>query len=278
MESLIQKLKHKSYEIRKTMLDMCIKAETGHVTSSLSCTDILVSLYYGGILRYDPNNPELPERDRLIISKGQASPLLYTILADLGYFNKSQLNTFAQKNGAFGVHLQKNIPGVEITCGSLGHGFGIAAGMALAGKQDQQSFLVFALLGDGECYEGSIWETAMFASHNQLNNLIALVDRNYLCVTGFTEDIVALEPLESRWASFGWDSCRINGHSFEAILGALKGIRSRQSTRPFVIIADTIKGEGIEFMSNVPLWHGVAPKGEDAEKARRQLQRRYENE
>lgn len=278
MTNTVGTLKEKAQQIREMTLDMCIKAGTGHVTSSMSCIDILTALYYGGIMRHDPGNPEWGGRDRLYLSKGQASPALYTVLADCGYFDKKDLELFAQKGGKFGVHLQKSVPGIEITCGSLGHGFGIAAGMALAIKKDRELNLVFSILGDGECYEGSIWETAMFASHNRLNNLIAFVDRNYLCVTDFTENLIALEPMEDKWQSFGWDVLRIDGHDFEQILLACENIRSRRSERPLMIICDTIKGEGIDFISNVPLWHGIAPTGEDADKAKAALERRYQDD
>ncbi len=267
-------LKKKAWDIRKHILNMCIKAQTGHVTSSMSCIDILVALYYGDIMRHDPKNPEWKDRDRFIMSKGQASPALYTVLADCGYFSMKDLDKFAQKDGKFGVHLQNSVPGVEITCGSLGQGFGFAAGIALAAKMDRELFLTFTLLGDGECYEGSIWETAMFASHNRLNNLVAIVDRNYLCVTDFTENIVSLEPMEERWQSFGWDVARIDGHSMDEILNVLEHVRSRQSTRPLVIIADTIKGEGVESVCYKPVCHGIAPKGEEAKQALAELERR----
>ncbi|MDR4508976.1 MAG: transketolase [Candidatus Brocadiaceae bacterium] len=278
MNKLISILKKKSYNIRKTMLEMCIKAETGHVTSSLSCIDILVTLYYGNILNHAPRNPSCAKRDRFILSKGQASPALYTILADAGYYKKSALDKFAQKGGMFGVHLQNDVPGVEITSGSLGLGLGIAAGIALGAKMDRDLYLIFTLLGDGECYEGSVWEAAMFASHNRLNNLIAIVDRNYLCVTDFTENLIALEPMEDKWRAFGWDTLRVDGHSFESLLPAFSNLRSRRSSRPLVVIADTTKGEGVECVSNIPLWHGLSPKGEEAELARECLKRRYAHE
>jgi len=278
MSSLITKLGKKAYQIRKEMLDMCIKAGTGHVTSSLSCIDILVSLYYGNIMRHDPKNPKWEGRDRFILSKGQASPALYTILADLGYFDKKDLEGFAQKGGRFGVHLQYDVPGVEITAGSLGHGLGVAAGIALGAKMNRDLYLTFVLLGDGECYEGSVWETAMFASHNRLNNLIAIVDRNYLCVTDFTENLIRLEPMEEKWLSFGWNVQRIDGHSFDELLCTLNTVRSRRSDMPLMIIADTFKGEGVECITNIPLWHGMAPKGKEAEICRIDLERRYNYE
>lgn len=278
MSAIVSKLSKKSFEIRKTVLEMCVKAKTGHVTSSLSCIDIMVALYYGNIMKFDPKNPKWEERDRFILSKGQASPALYVILADVGFFDQKELNNFAQTDGKFGVHLQHDVPGVEITSGSLGQGFGVAAGLALGAKMNRELHLVFTLLGDGECYEGSIWETAMFASHHNLNNLVAIIDRNYLCVTDFTENLIELEPMEDKWSSFGWDVRRLDGHSFKSMLDVLSTIRSRRSSKPLMIIADTVKGEGIECLSNIPLWHGVAPKGKDAEACKIDLERRYNNE
>lgn len=279
MNQLIVELEKKAYQLRKEMLEMCTKAGTGHVTSSLSCMDIFIALYHGGLLRYEPKNPKWESRDRLILSKGHASPAFYCILADAGFFDKTDLENFAQKDGKFGVHLQHNVPGAEITCGSLGHGFGIAAGIALAAKMNRELYLTYTILGDGELYEGSIWETAMFASHNNLNNLIAIIDRNYLCVTDFTENLIRLEPLDEKWKSFGWDVRRIDGHSYEDILNAFKHVRSRRSNKPLVIIADTVKGEGIDCISNIPLWHGMAPiKKNDIRKCRKDLERRFDNE
>ena len=271
----IQQLKQKTQEIRRTALQMCIKAGTGHVTSSMSCAEILVALYYGGILNYDPKNPRWPQRDRLILSKAQASPALYAILSDIGFYPKEDIWTFAQKNGKFGVHLQGTIPGVEISCGSLGNGFGTGAGIALGAKMDRDLYLVFALLGDGELYEGSTWETAMFAAHNHLNNLVAIVDRNYLCTTDFTENLIALEPLDDKWRAYGWDVERIDGHSMEAVVNSLSSVRNRRSNKPLVIIADTVKGKGIESLSNSPMFHGIAPKGEAAKKALDELERSF---
>ena len=264
-------LEEKANYIRNQILDMCVKAETGHVTSSFSCTEILVALYYAGILRYDPSNPKWDGRDRLILSKGQASPLIYAVLADLGFFPKSALSKFCQADGIFGVHLQNDVPGIEITTGSLGHGLGIAAGMALAAKLDKKSYITFVILGDGECHEGSIWESAMFAGHHKLNNLIAIVDRNWFCVTGRTEDIVRLESIDKKWESFGWECITINGHSFKEIFSSLKGFRHRRIKKPLVVIAHTIKGRGVSFMENKFLWHGVAPKGKQAKMAKIEL-------
>ncbi|HRZ11680.1 MAG TPA: transketolase [Kiritimatiellia bacterium] len=271
-------LKAKAYELKKTMLETCIRAGTGHVTSSLSCAEILTTLFHGGALRFDPKRPAWEDRDRFILSKGQASPMLYTVLGDLGYFPKEDLQKFAQAGGPFGVHLQKSVPGAEITCGSLGHGFGLAAGMALAARMDRRNHLVFTLLGDGECYEGSIWETALFAGHHRLNNLVAIVDRNYQCVLDFTENFLALEPMEKKWEAFGWRVKRVDGHSFDDLLDALKGVRSRRSVQPLVILADTVKGAGVGFMACNPIWHGAAPRGDEAQQALRELERSARDE
>jgi transketolase len=266
--SVIHKLEEKAKQIRVDVLDMCINAGTGHVTSSMSFIDLLVALYHGKLLRFDPDNPDWEERDRFILSKGQGSPALYAILADLGFFPKSDLNRFAQIDGKFGVHLQQSVPGVEITCGSLGQGFGLAAGLALGAKMNRELFMTVALLGDGELYEGSIWETAMFAAHHRLNNLVAIIDRNYLCVTDFTENLIKLEPIADKWTSFGWDVEEIDGHDFSEIIKVLLPMRSRPIDRPLAIIAKTIKGQGLEPLCYNPLWHGLAPHGETANECR----------
>ena len=271
MLTTIKELEEKATYIRKLILEMCCRAGTGHITSSFSCTEILVALYYGGVLRFNPKEPKWPERDRFILSKGQASVVLYPVLADAGFFPKDDLKTFCLADGKFGVHLQHDVAGVEITSGSLGQGFGIATGMALAAKMNKELHMTYALLGDGECYEGSIWEAAMFASHNRLNNLVAIIDRNFLCATNFIENMVSLEPLEDKWTAFGWNVVNIDGHDFGQILSALKDVRSRKSNKPLAIIAETVKGKGVDFISYKPLWHAVTPKGDEAVRAKKQL-------
>ncbi len=264
-------LKEKCHEIRELVLRMCANAGTGHVTSSFSCAEILVALYYGGVMRFNKDDDKDADRDRFILSKGQASVILYTILGDLGFYDRDEIWKFCKADGIFGVHLQHDVPGVEFTTGSLGHGLGVATGIALTHKMNRTLPLTFALLGDGECYEGSIWESAMFAAHNNLNNLVAIVDRNYLCATHFTENSLSIEPLDEKWKSFGWEVTTVDGHSIEEIMAALKDVRARKTTAPKVIICETIKGKGVEFMSNHPLWHAVAPSGEDVEKALKEL-------
>nr|WP_321397856.1 transketolase [uncultured Desulfobacter sp.] len=278
MIDCIKNLKNKCRIIREEMLKMCISAGKGHVTSSLSCVDILVALYHGGILNVDPQNPKADKRDRFILSKGQASPALYTILADRGFFDKRELRRFAQPNGKMAVHLQNDIPGVEITAGSLGQGYALAAGIALSLKLDRKLSLVYALLGDGECYEGSIWEAAMFIAHNKLNNLITIIDRNYLCVTDFTENLIELEPFEKKWISFGFNVIRLDGHDVENIIVELERLKSRPQRKPTVIIADTVKGYGVGSLCYDPLWHGCAPPAEKATQCINELLEGSENE
>lgn len=257
--------------LRRQVLEMCGRAGTGHVSSALSCIDIVVALYYGGILRFDPANPDWEERDRFIISKGHSGIAVYPILANLGFFAEDELEKFCQVDSILGVHASRDIPGIEATTGSLGHGLGLASGLALAAKMDKKLYMTVALLGDGECYEGAVWESAMFAAHHQLNNLVAIVDRNKLCTIDFTENFLRLNPLADKWKSFGWDVVNIPGHSIGVILGAFSNFCSRGSSRPLVIIADTVKGKGISFIENVPLWHAICPKGKDLERAREEL-------
>jgi len=271
-------LEEKTNQIREDMFEMCVKAGDGHVTSCLSCAEIMTVLFYGGFINHNPKNPDWNERDRFILSKAQASPIFYSILADKGYFDKEEMDRFAQQDGIFGVHLQQTVPGAEISAGSLGHGFGLASGIALSAKLNRELYLTYVLLGDGELYEGQVWETAMFASHHNLNNLVAIVDRNYQCTLDFTEDLVELEPLEDKWKSFGWEVKRVDGHDLEELYNSLKWIRSRRSKKPLVIIADTVKGYGIDYLSCKPLWHGGTPiKDEDVKASREDLQRSVQN-
>lgn len=261
-------------EIREEVLEMCVKAGTGHVTSSMSSVEILVSLYFGGLLNVDPQNPTAPQRDRFIISKGQCSPLVYSVLSRKGFFPREWLQRFTHHDGPFGVHLQKNVPGIELTTGALGHGLGVAAGMAVAARMNREHHMVYCMLGDGELYEGSIWESAMFAGHQQLNNLVVIVDRNFLCTTDFTENLIALEPLDQRFESFGFNAVKVDGHDMQALIKAMKGLRNRASRKPTVIIAETTKGEGIPSMCFDPVQHGVPPKGDQAiQQARQDLQK-----
>jgi len=257
-------LEKKAKWLRRKILDMTIKAGAGHVAPSMSCAEILVALHYN-FLRLDPNNPKWEDRDRFILSKGQAAVALYAVLADLGFFPKNELMTFTQKGSQLGGHTEDTIPGVEVFTGSLGLGFPVAVGMALGAKMNLKDYFTVALLGDAELMEGSIWEAAMFASHHRLNNLIAIVDRNGLSATDFTESFLELNPVEEKWESFGWDVISVDGHSFDELNDILSDIRSRKSNKPLAIIAYTIKGKGISFMENKPIYHYRIPQGKEIE-------------
>jgi transketolase len=261
----------KARQIRRETFDMIMGANEGHIGGSFSCVEILVALYYGGVLRFDAARPEWPDRDRFIVSKAHGTQAWYVILADLLFFPKEELGRFLQDGSMLTGHVDNRIPGVEIVAGSLGHGLGIAAGMALGARKNREDWLTFALVGDGESQEGSIWEAAMFASQQKLGNLIAITDRNYLGSEDLTERTAGLEPLAEKWAAFGWQVRCVDGHSFPAILGALSDVRSRDDERPLMIIAETVKGKGISFLEQRPQSHHTMPKGDDAELARAEL-------
>ncbi len=254
----MDKLCAKAIQLRKQTLEMMCRVGEGHITSCFSCTELLIALFYCDILQYSPKNPNWPERDRFILSKGHSCGILYAVLADLGYFNPEEYNRCTKDGSLLCLLLKHTVPGAEVSTGSLGIGFGMAAGMALAMKKDRRNQVVFTILGDGECQEGSVWETAMFAAQYDLNNLIAIVDRNYLSCSDFTENTVGLEPFCQKWEAFGWTVKHINGHRFEDILEAFDGVHSRRDRKPLVIIADTVKGKGVNFIENKPLMHGVA--------------------
>ena len=255
--------------VRQAAFEMIISANKGHIGGSFSCVEILVALYYGGVLAVDPKNPKWEGRDRLVPSKGHGVLGVYPILADVGFFPASELSNFTADGSRLGGHPDNRIPGVETVSGSLGHGLSIGAGIALGARLGGDSFRAIVLLGDGECHEGSVWEAAMFAAHHRLNNLIAVVDYNGICATGSIESCLRLDPLRDKWQAFGWDTVAIDGHAFDEILSAFA--RAGRSNRPTAIIANTVKGRGVSFMENNPHWHHTVPKGEDLERARREL-------
>jgi transketolase len=269
--NLVRALERKALFIRRQTLRMCVSAGNGHIAPSLSCVEILAALYYGAILRYDPHRPRWGGRDRFILSKGQAAAALYAILADRGFFPASELMNFTKNGSRLGSHVESNVPGVEALTGSLGHGLPIAAGIALAGILDKKKYVCFALLGDGECHEGSVWEAAMFAGQRKLHNLIAIVDNNGLSATDHLKNYLDVAPLKQKWASFGWDVEVVNGHSISELLAVLRTIRSRSSSKPLAIIALTTKGKGISFMENEPIWHYRVPVGKELQIAKREL-------
>jgi len=267
-----KELEKKAKWVRQQVFEMCLTAGAGHIAPALSCTEILVALYHGGFLRVNPGKPSWEDRDRFILSKGQGCAALYAVLADLGFIPISELQTYTSVGSRLGGHAESEIPGIEATTGSLGHGLPISVGMALAAKMDGKDYLCVTLLGDGECQEGSVWEAAMFAGHHHLDNLIVIVDRNMLQSIDFTEDALTLEPFGKKWEAFNWDVNIINGHSFNEILTTLNRLRAEQNGKPKAVIAKTIKGKGISYMENKPIWHYRVPDSqEEIEQARKEL-------
>lgn len=272
MQSLgdIALLKEKSKEIRKLILQMTFNAKSGHPGGSLSAADIITYLYFKE-MRIDPANPYWDERDRFVLSKGHASPALYAALALRGYFPLEKLNTFRRINSDLQGHVVNHLPGVDSTGGSLGQGLSNAIGMALSGVIRKKGYRVFAMIGDGESQEGSIWEAALAASHYNLSNLIVFLDRNMIQLDGFTEKIMSLGDLESKFRSFGWKSKTINGHDFKEIGEAIQWAETQEG--PKMIVAKTIKGKGVSFMENNPEYHGKpVPNKELLEKAIREIE------
>lgn len=270
----VQELKKKANQIRNLVLEMCVQGG-GHIASSFSCTEILVALYYTGILQIDPQNPEAENRDRFILSKGHAETALYAILSDKGFFPKDWIvSSYRKGDCKLGGHPDYQIPGVEITSGALGHGLGIASGISLAAKMDGKDHYQYVLMGDAECTEGSVWEAALFAAKHELNNLIAIIDRNHIGSLDFLENYTSLEPLAEKWKSFGWATHQINGHDFTQLQETIATVKKRSINTPIVIIAETIKGKGVSFMENEPIWHVKSLFGEgQIQQAKAELKR-----
>jgi len=238
-------------------------AGAGHYSSSFSASELFAALYYAH-MRINPGEPKWPDRDRFILSKGHAAIGLYPILADLGYFDSALLDNYTRLGSAFGDHPDmKKVPGLDFSSGSLGHGLSVAVGMALSARMQARDYRVFCMLGDGELAEGQIWEAAMSAAHFKLGSLVAIIDRNGLCIDGRTEDVMGVEPLEDRFAGFGWNTMRIDGHDFEAILAALDALPAPGEGKPTAIIADTVKGRGVAMMEGALDWHVGNLVGED---------------
>jgi len=261
----IKLLENKAIQIRKELLQMIYNSGTGHTGGSLSSVDILVALYYE-IMEIDPQNPKWELRDRFVLSKGHSVESYYTILADLGFFPKDELKYFCKFNSSLIGHPSVKVPGIEMNTGSLGHGLSIAVGMALAGKMDDKNYKVYVLMGDGELAEGSIWEGAMSANHYKLDNLVGIIDRNKLQISGDTENIMSLENLEEKWRAFGWSVITLDGNNIKELIKKLKEI-PMDKDKPHVIIANTIKGKGVPFIENDPKWHHKVPNEEQLKEA-----------
>jgi transketolase len=262
-------LKAKAAQIRMDLLKMIHGAKTGHTGGSLSNTDILTALYYK-IMTIDPADPKHPDRDRFIASKGHSVESLWCILADRGFFPKEDLDTFSRFGTKLIGHPNNKVPGIEMNTGALGHGLAISVGMALAAKRDGKGYRAFCLMGDGEQAEGSVWEAAMAGAHYKLDNLIGIVDRNRLQISGSTEDVMGLDPLEDKWASFGWNVVSVDGNDVEALVNAFAAAPEVPG-KPTLIMANTVKGKGVSFAENVPHWHHHVPNDQELEQALSEL-------
>ena len=265
----IEELVGLAKEVRRDIVQTIYTAGSGHPGGSLSELEILISLYFR-VMRHDPANPHWPDRDRLILSKGHASPGLYAVLARAGYLPREELATFRKLNSRLQGHAHPMTPGVEMNSGSLGMGLSFALGCALAARLDKKDYFVYAVLGDGECDEGEVWEAAMAASHHRATNLIAFVDRNRIQNDRFTDQVMSLEPLAQKWRAFGWRVFETDGHDFPSLLETIDRAHRRRA-RPTVIIAHTIKGKGVSFMENNPGFHGRAPNKDEFEQAMAEL-------
>lgn len=252
--------------IRKDIVSMIHNSKSGHPGGSLSIVEILTALYFDE-MNINPNDEKMENRDRFVLSKGHAAPALYATLANKGFFDKSELNGLRKIGCMLQGHPEmKNTPGIEISTGSLGQGFSVACGMAMASKMDNAPWRVYTILGDGEIQEGIIWEAAMSASHYKLDNIVAFLDYNGLQIDGKVEDVMDIKSPVDKFKSFGWNVIEIDGHDFDQIFAALDMTREIVG-KPTLIVAKTIKGKGVSFMENNPSWHGVAPSDDELDKA-----------
>jgi len=266
----LEQLQALAKEVRRDIVTMIHAAKSGHPGGSLSAVEILITLYYD-VMRHDPQNPGWEDRDRFILSKGHAAPVLYSVMAELGYTPKDQLNTLRKDGSIYQGHPDRRfIPALEASSGSLGEGLSIGLGMGLAARLDGKACRTYVLLGDGEIQEGQIWEAAMFGAFHQVDNVVAIVDYNKIQLDGFVKDIMDLEPLQAKWKSFGWQTIVLDGHDIPALRRAFAEAAATKGA-PTVLIANTIKGKGVSFMENNPKFHGVAPTDEELEIALKEL-------
>jgi len=264
-------LKEMAKKLRRQVITMIATAASGHPGGSLSAADIVTALYFK-VLRYNPQNPAWQDRDRFILSKGHAAPILYAALAESGYLPVGELATLRKLDSRLQGHTDRNFtPGVEMSAGSLGMGLSFAIGVALAARLDSKDYRTYVLLSDGECEEGQTWEAALSAAHFKLDNLTAIVDCNQIQLSGWTRDIMNLEPFTQKWQAFGWHTIDVDGHDFDQILSAFQEAEKIKG-KPTAIIARTIKGKGVSFMENNVAFHGKTPTPEEAERALKELE------
>lgn len=256
--------------IRLDALSMVNRAKASHIGSIFSMTDI-VAVLYGRVMAKRPDDPKWADRDRFVLSKGHAGAAVYAALAATGYFDPARLEAYCCGGSVFCGHISHEVPGVEVSTGSLGHGLPLAAGMAYAARQDGRTHRIFAVLSDGECDEGSNWEAILFSAHHRLANLVAVVDYNKIQSLAPVSETLALEPFADKWRAFGWDVVEVDGHDHVALTAVLD-VTPVAGGRPVCVIAHTVKGKGVSFMENSVLWHYRTPQGEEFEAARRELE------
>lgn len=266
-----QALQNIARQLRYRIVETSHRSGTPHLGSCLSCVDILVAVYFS-ILRIDPTAPRAAARDRFILSKGHGAPALFQVLAMKGFYPESMLDSYGEDGGVFAEHppTPEHLPGIEAATGSLGHGLPLGLGFALAGRIQQQDYRVIALLSDGECNEGSVWEAAMLAAAQRVSNLCVIIDFNKWQATGRSEETMALSPLAEKWRAFGWNAIEIDGHDTAAIITALNAA-AHENTKPPAIVAHTIKGKGVSFMEDDNNWHYRIPTAEEVVLAGREL-------
>ena len=267
----IEEMREQAKILRRHIIAMTAKAGSGHPGGSLSAVELVTALFFH-VLRHDPKNPGWPDRDRFVLSKGHAAPLLYAALAERGYFPVAELLTLRQLGSRMQGHTDMiTTPGVEMSAGALGQGLSFSTGIALAARLDGRGYRVYALLGDGECNEGQVWEAAMAAAHYKLDNMVAIIDRNRLQIDGWCRDVMDTEPFPEKWRSFGWHTIDIDGHDLAQIIAAFTEAKTIRG-KPTAIIAHTTKGKGVSFMENNPDFHGTAPTPEETERALQELE------
>ncbi|MDP2585575.1 MAG: transketolase [Candidatus Levybacteria bacterium] len=269
-EEKLKDLKNKANKVRQLIIAMLVEAGSGHSAGPLGMADIFTSFYFH-ILNHDPKNPTLPDRDRLVLSNGHICPVQYVAMALSGYFPIDELKTLRKINSRLQGHPHRNsLPGIETTSGPLGEGLSQAIGIALAGKLDKKAYFIYCLTSDGEHEEGNIWEAVMFAAKNKLNNLIQIIDRNYIQIDGNTEDVMPLDSLKVKYESFNWNAIEVQGNDIKNFIEAIEKAKL-ETNKPTIIIAKTVPGKGVSFMENDYHWHGKPPNKEEAEIALNEL-------
>ena len=270
-QNLILELKHKAKELRKEIITMIYNAQSGHPGGSLSAIDMLVGLYYHK-LKIDPKNPMWQDRDRFVLSKGHCSPAIYAVLADKGYFPKSELDGYRKINRMLQGHPELSTPGIDFAGGALGQGICFAVGIALACRLDKRNCNVYAMIGDGESQEGAVWESSMAAAFYKLDNLIVVLDKNQVQQTGKVKEIMDIGNAALKWKAFGWNVIEMNGHDMSQIVKALDKAEKMKNKKPTIIVSNTVKGKGVSFMELNHKFHGKAPNDEEYKKAMEEIE------